>query len=78
MAASDSPAIVSLDEPMLEFRQIPDKKGDVSIQTQIINLLDELQDRLRLTYLFISHDSNMSMPALPHGSRTGMKSLHFS
>ena len=29
---------------------------DVSTQSQVINLLDELQDRLGLTYLFIAHD----------------------
>lgn len=35
MAASDSPAIVSLDEPMLEFRQIPDEKGNVYVLISI-------------------------------------------
>jgi oligopeptide transport system ATP-binding protein len=30
--------------------------SDVSIQAQVINLLEELKDRFGLTYIFISHD----------------------
>jgi oligopeptide/dipeptide ABC transporter ATP-binding protein len=43
-----SPALVVLDEPTASL--------DVSIQAQVIALLQELRDRLDLTYMFISHD----------------------
>jgi peptide/nickel transport system ATP-binding protein len=46
-----NPAFIVADEPITAL--------DVSIQAQIINLFQDLQDELGLTYLFVAHDLSM-------------------